>query len=135
MRSLVLGVGVAAVGPILLGLVAALGLLPGDSFWIVAPFGLLPLTGATVGLALGRSWHRRAPLYAALAVPIGLAAGWIIAMVASLLVDPSQNTAMTLFFALLATFALPWWLAPLALAMGIAWLLVRRNVARESDIH
>ena len=65
-------------------------------------------------------------LVAALTVPVGLAVGWIVSLLVTLPLDPSQDTAQTLFFALLSTFALPWWLGPVLLAMGIAWWMVRR---------
>ena len=124
----------AAIGPILLGFLVAAELLPGDSFWIVAPFGLLPLTGLTVGLTLRGSQRRRAPLLAALAVPAGLAIGWIVAMLVTLPFDPSQDSAPKMVFALLSTFVLPWWLGPLLVGMGIAWWLVRRGMGHWSDV-
>ena len=101
--------------------------MPGDAFWIVAPFGMVPLTGLGVGLTLRKYNWRSAPHVAALSVPIGLALGWVVAMLVTLPVDPTQDTAQTLFFALLSTFVLPWWLGPLLLAMGIACLTVRRR--------
>jgi hypothetical protein len=134
MRSILVGAGVAAIGPILLGVLVAAKLLPGDSFWIVAPFGLLPLTGVTVGLTLRGSQRRPAPLLAALAVPIGIGLGWIVALLVTLPLDPSQDTAATLFFALLSTFVLPWWVVPMLIGMGIAWWLVRRGQGHWSDV-
>ena len=134
MRSFLLGCGVAAIGPIVLGVLVAADLMPGDSFWIVAPLGLLPLTGLTVGLTLRGTQRRRAPLLAALAVPAGLALGWIVALLVTLPLDPSQDTAATLFFALLSTFVLPWWVGPLLVGMGIAWWLARRGMGHWSDV-
>ena len=134
MRRFLLGCGVAAIGPIVLGVLVAAGLMPGDSFWIVAPLGLLPLTGVTVGLTLRGSQRRRAPLLAAVAVPVGIGLGWIIALLVTLPLDPSQDTAATLVFALLSTFVLPWWVGPLLVGMGIAWWLVRRGMGHWSDV-
>jgi hypothetical protein len=133
-RSFLLGCGVAAIGPILLGILVAAGLMPGDSFWIVAPLGLLPLTGLTVGLTLRGSQRRRSPMVAAFTVPAGLALGWIIALLVTLPLDPSQDTAATLFFALISNFVLPWWFVPMMIGMGIAWWLVRRGQGHWSDV-
>jgi len=38
----------------------------------------------------------------------------------------SRDAVLALFFALLSTVALPWWIGRLALAMVIAWFIVRR---------
>ena len=35
-------------GPMVLGVLKAAGLLPGDSFWVIASFGVIPLTPSTV---------------------------------------------------------------------------------------
>ncbi|MFN8637117.1 MAG: hypothetical protein U0893_24990 [Chloroflexota bacterium] len=126
MRGWLVGVAAAAVCPVVLGLAAALGLLRGDAFWIVSPFLGLPLSGVLAGLAVPRYAPHTTALVAALTVPVGLAVGWIVALLVTLPLDPSQDTAQTLFFALLSTFALPWWLGPVLLAMGIAWWMVRR---------
>jgi hypothetical protein len=128
MRAWVGGIGVAALGPVVFGAIEAVRPLPGDTFWIAAPFGLIPLTGVTVGLAMRRlAPVRRRPIAAALSVPVGLGVGWIAALLLSIPLDPSQQAAQTLFFALLSTYVLPWWVGPLLLAMGIAWFIARQT--------
>ena len=125
-RAFALGVAVAALGPPVLGVALASGLLPSDWFWLVAPFGMIPLTGPLVGVVVRARVVGRPAVAAALAVPAGLEAGWVVAILVSLPLDPSQDAALALFFALLSTVALPWWLGPVLVAMALAWFIVRR---------
>ena len=127
LATFLLGAAAGSIPPIASGVMVSRQLLPGDSFWIVAPFGVIPLSGILAGIASHKANPRRSPLAAALAVPTGVAAGWVASLLLSLPLDPSQSSAQTLFFALLSTFVLPWWVGPLLLSMGIAWLIVRRG--------
>jgi len=122
-----LGVAAASLPPIVGGVLVSRHLLPGDSFWIAAPFGLIPLSGVLAGLAARRAGLKGSPIGAALSVPVGVGLGWVVAMLVSLPLDASQESAQTLFFALLSTFVLPWWVGPLLLAMGIAWFVGRNR--------
>ncbi|MCC7369569.1 MAG: hypothetical protein IT306_14165 [Chloroflexi bacterium] len=131
MRSFLLAAAASVVGPVLFGLAVAGRLFPGDWFWIVTPFGLLPLTGVAAGFAVRAAGGRPRPILAALGVPCGIAVGWIVGLLVTLPLDPGQETAMTLFFALLSTFALPWWLLPLAIGMALSWAIARGGWRRD----
>jgi hypothetical protein len=132
-RAFGLGATVAAAGPVLLGMLLALGALPPDWFWLVAPFGIVPLTGAAVGAVVRATPVGRHARAAALAVPVGLALGWVVALLATAPLDPSGEAPMAMFFALLSQFFLPWWVVSVLLAMALAWLIARGGWRWRTD--
>jgi hypothetical protein len=132
-RAFALGATTAAIGPMLLGLALALGVLPSDPFWLVAPLGMVPLAGVAVGAVVRATPVGRHARAAALSVPVGLGLGWAVALLVTAPLDPSGEAPLAMLFALLSQFVLPWWVLPLLLAMGLAWLVARGGWRPRSD--